>query len=84
MHISNTSSSYIDLVFTSLLNLIIDSGVHSSLHPTICHDQMAYTKFNLEITFPSSYLWEVWHYKDVLILNLFKEQLMDLIGQGFF
>ena len=30
-HISNTSSSCIDLIFTSQPNLITDSGVHSSL-----------------------------------------------------
>ena len=47
-HILNTSSSCIDLIFTSLPNLIIDSGVHSSLHPN-CHHQIVYAKFNLEI-----------------------------------
>ena len=35
-HISNTSSSCIDLIFTSQPNLITDSGVHSLLHPN-CH-----------------------------------------------
>ena len=38
-HILNTSSSCTDLIFTSLPNLIIDSGVHSSLNPN-CHHQI--------------------------------------------
>ena len=50
-------------MFTSLPNLIIDSGVHSSLHPN-CHQQIVYVNYNLEITYPPPYLREVWHYKD--------------------
>ena len=65
-HILNTSSSCIDLIFMSLPNLIIDSGFHSSLHPS-CHHQIGYAKFNLEITYAPSYLREVWHYKDANI-----------------
>ena len=38
-HILNTSSSCIDLIFRSLPKLIIDSGVHSSLHSN-CHHQI--------------------------------------------
>ena len=38
-HILNTSSSCIDLIFTPLPNLIIDSAIHSSLHPN-CHHQI--------------------------------------------
>ena len=36
IHILDTSSSCIDLIFTSQPNLIIESGVHSSLHSN-CH-----------------------------------------------
>ena len=35
-HLSNTSSSCINLTFTSQPNLITDCGVHSSLHSN-CH-----------------------------------------------
>ena len=45
-HISNTSSSCIDLIFTSQPNLITDSGVHSSLHPN-CHHQIIFAKLNV-------------------------------------
>ena len=65
-HISNTSSPRIDLIFMSLPNSLIDSGVHSSLHPN-CHHQIVYAKFNLEIIYPPPYLREVWHYKDANI-----------------
>ena len=65
-HILNTSSSCIDLIFTSQPNLIIDSGFHSSLHPN-CNHQIVYAKFNLEIIYPLHYLREVWHYKDANI-----------------
>ena len=57
------SSSCTDLIFTSLLNLLIDSGVHLFLHPN-CHHQIVYAKFNLEIRYTPPYLREVLHYKD--------------------
>ena len=47
-HISNTSSSCIDLILTSQPNLITDSGVDSSLHSN-CHHQIVLAKFNLHI-----------------------------------
>ena len=42
------SSSCVDLIFASLLNLF---GVHSSLHSN-CHHQIIYAKFNLKTTIP--------------------------------
>ena len=45
------------------LNLIIESGVHSSLHPK-CHHEACYVKFNLEIKYPLPSIREVCHYKD--------------------
>ena len=42
-------------------NLIIESGVHPSLHPN-CHHQLIYPKFNLQIYYPPQYYREVWHY----------------------
>ena len=56
----------IDLIFISLPNLIIDSGVHSPLHPN-CHHQTVYARFNLEIIYPPPHLREVWQYKDANI-----------------
>ena len=62
-HISNTSSSCIDLIFTSQQNLITDSGVHSSLHSN-CHHQIVFAKSNLHIVYLPPYLREIWHYKE--------------------
>ena len=37
-HLVADSSSNIDLIFASQLNLVIESGVHSSLHPNCNHE----------------------------------------------
>ena len=73
IHISNTSSSCVDLIFTSQPNLITDSGVHSSLHSN-CHRQM--TKVNVHVAYPPPYLREIWHYREAntrLIRRVIKE-----------
>ena len=51
-HVLENSLSCIDLIFTLHPNLIVDSGVHPSLHP-IYHHQLVYAKFNFKIHFPS-------------------------------
>ena len=38
-HILESSSLCIDLIFTTQLNLVVESGVHPSLHPN-CHHQL--------------------------------------------
>ena len=58
----NNSFSCIDLIFTTQPNLVMESGVHSSLHAN-CHHQLPYVKFNLNVFYPPPYEWEVWHYK---------------------
>ena len=45
-HILDSSSSCIGLLFTSQLNLVIESGIHTSLHQN-CNHQLTYSKFNL-------------------------------------
>ena len=62
-YILDTSSSFIDLIFTSQPNLIIESGVHSSLHSN-CHHQIIFAKFNLEVVYPLHYVQQVSYYKD--------------------
>ena len=39
------STSCIDLIFNSQPNLLIESGVHPSLHPN-CHHQIVFAKFS--------------------------------------
>ena len=62
-HILESSSSCIDLIFTSQPNLITESGVHPSLHPN-SHHQIIFAKSNLEIHYPPPYFRDVWHYQD--------------------
>ena len=51
IHLVADSSSCIDLIFTSQPDLVMESGVHSLLHPN-CHQQVTYAKFNLKIHYP--------------------------------
>ena len=53
--------SWIDLIFTDQPNLIVDSGVHPSLHSN-CHHQITYCKLNLSIEYPPPYEHLVWDY----------------------
>ena len=46
-HILEDSSFCIDLVFTSQPNMVLGSGVHSSLHPN-SHHQIVFAKFDLK------------------------------------
>ena len=55
-HILPNSSSCTDLISTDQSYLIIDSGVHLSLHPN-CHHQITYCKLNLFIKYPCPYEW---------------------------
>ena len=60
-HMLNSSSSCIDLIFTSQPNLVMESGIHSSLHSN-CHHQIVFAKFNLSISNPP-YKRTVWYYE---------------------
>ena len=62
-HILESSSSCIDLIFTSQPNLVMNPGVHSFLHPN-CHHQIIHAKLNLKIFYPPPYERVVWHYQD--------------------
>ena len=61
-HSLESSSSCIDLIFTTQPNIVVESGVHPSLHPN-CHHQIVFAKFNLQIYYPPPYPREIWHYK---------------------
>ena len=69
-HLLENSSSCIDLIFTSQPNLMMDAGVHPSLH-TNCHHQIVYAKFNLKIHYPPLFEREVWHFQkaDISIIR---------------
>ena len=54
-YLLQNSSSFIDLIFTSQPNIVVESGVHPSLRPN-CHHQIIFAKFNLKIYYPLPYL----------------------------
>ena len=60
-HILDNSKSCIDLIFTSQPNMIMDSGVHPSLHSN-CHHQIIYCKFDLKVFYTPSYERTVRHF----------------------
>ena len=61
-HILTYSSSCVNVIFTSQLYLVMESGVHSSLHQN-CHNQLIYAKINLKVFYLSPYEREIWHYQ---------------------
>ena len=49
-HIQGQSVSCINLIFSSQPNLVMSSGIHSSLHQN-CHHQI-FAKFNIKVHYP--------------------------------
>ena len=60
-HILEHSSSYIDLIFVNQPNIVIDSGIHPSLHKN-CYYHIMFCRLNLKIEYPSPCAWKVWDY----------------------
>ena len=58
-HILQSSSSWVDLIFTDQLNLVINSGIKQSLHEN-CHHQITYSKFNMQIIYPPPHQRRAW------------------------
>ena len=81
-HILNNSTSCIDLIFNSQPNLLIESGVHPSLHPN-CHHQIIFAKFKLENSLSTTYEREIWHYQKANI-DLIKVQQIHLMRKSVF
>ena len=61
-HILTDSSSCIDLLCTSQPNLVMESGVHSSLHQN-CHHQIIHAKINFKVFYPPPYECEICYYQ---------------------
>ena len=88
-HLLDSSSSCIDLIFTSKPNPVMESGVQPSLHSN-CHHQLAFAKFNLSIYYPPPFERTVWYYNranaDLIqrAINLFdwdKAQRVNDVGK---
>ena len=50
-HILPSSASCIDLIFTNQPNLVLNSGVHPSLHQN-CHHQVIFAQITLKVYYP--------------------------------
>ena len=61
-HVQRNSSSCIDLIFTDQPSLVINNGVHASLHSS-CHHQIIHCTLNLNIVYPPPYQRLLWNYK---------------------
>ena len=61
-HMTNTSSSCNDLIFTSNTSLITDFGIEKSLYADSCHHSIVFGKINLNVSLPAPYTREVWDY----------------------
>ena len=61
-HILKNSKSYVDLIFISQPNLVMDSSVHTSLH-SHCHHQIIYAKFDWNVFYLLPYERMVWLFK---------------------
>ena len=81
-HLLQSSSSCVGLIFTSQPNIIVESGVHPSLHPN-CHHQTVFAKFSLKIYYLPLYLREVWQYKEANA-DLIKRSVAILTGIKLF
>ena len=81
-HIIGKRSSCIDLIFASQPNLVVESGVQSSLHQN-CHHQIVFARFNLKVVFPPPYERDVWHFKKQ-ILTILEKQSMVFNGKNHF
>ena len=75
-HILDNSKSCIDLIFTSQPNMIMDWGVHPSLHSNF-HHQIIYAKFELKVFYRPPYERTMWRFSRVnsdhikKVINLF-------------
>ena len=58
----NTSSSCIDLIFTSKPSLFTEFGIEKSLYTDSCHHSIVFGKMNLNVPLPPPYTHEVWDY----------------------
>ena len=63
MNLHIYSKIFPSFIFTSQPNIVVESGVHSSLHSN-CHHQTIFGKFYLKIYYQPPYLIEFWHYKE--------------------
>ena len=78
-HILENSSSCIYLIFTTQPNMVLESGVHHSLHQN-CHHQIIFAKFNLKVYYPPPYERTIFHYSQANVDHI--QQAINLFDWG--
>ena len=68
-HILENSSSCIDLIFTTQTNMVLECGVHHSLHQN-CNHQIIFAKFNLKVYYPPPYERTIFHYSQANVYHI--------------
>ena len=76
-HIQENSSFCIDLIFTTQPNMVLESGVHHSLHQN-CHHQIIFAKFNLTEYYLPPYERTIFHYSQANVDHI--QQVINLFG----
>ena len=77
-HYINESSLWIDVIFSSNVNLTKNFLVEQTLDET-CHHNIIYRTLNFNIPLAAPYLREIWDYKNANI-----ESIQKSIGLGLF
>ena len=64
IHFLQQCSGCIELTFTNQSNIVMDSGVDSSLKSKSdkCYHQIIYSKLNRKIEHPPPYIRKIWNY----------------------
>ena len=70
-HLIGESKSCIDLIFTDQPNLVIESGVHPSLHDQ-CHHQIVYGKLSVSNIALPPYNRKIWYYDKADFVDIMK------------
>ena len=70
-HSMGDSRSCIDLIFTDQPNLIIESGVHPSLHDK-CHHQIVYGKLSVSNIALPPYTSKIWYYDKADVIGIMR------------
>ena len=76
-HILENSSSSIDHVFTTQPNMVLERGVHQSLHQNCLH-QVISSKFYLKVYYPPPYERIIFHYSQANVDHI--QQAINLFG----
>ena len=81
-HLLPNLSSCIDFIFTNQPNLVVDNGVHPSLHPN-CYHQITFSRYKLTVEYPLPYESLVWDCNKANTESI-KQALMQINWQNLF